>query len=374
MAFETASKILRDAEVSDAGEKPRRPSLFWAEHLAWGAGGTCFARVAAFHALLSHLGFRARKVLGRVEEDFDHAALLVETKGGELLADVGFPLPALLPAREGERETPLATLRAAGTDRGLRVDFSGGVPEGPRGLEIFFPPVSEEEFGERWRRTFHPESRFLRGVWLRVQEEARAVSFSRGEVRIDDLHSRLRLPLASPRASRLEEIFGVDSEALSRAFAMAGDPEPEIADTVLTAYLEVAAAPDEAFAAIAAPDGYRALMEGVAEVTGQEPEGEGWGLTLRAPGPGGAQGEADARFTERVVPDRLARKLAVRRDYATRAYDSSFAVEERAGKTCLLRAVTLPGAREDLLRNDSARGRLAGTLAVDLLAWARMLS
>jgi hypothetical protein len=48
-------------------------------------------------------------------------------------------------------------------------------------------------------------------------------------------------------------------------------------------------------------------------------------------------------------------------------------VSERNGNTYLLREATLSGPREDLLRNDSQRGRLAASLAVDLLAWARML-
>ncbi|HLN58054.1 MAG TPA: hypothetical protein VK416_05800, partial [Thermoanaerobaculia bacterium] len=65
--FETASKIVRSAEVSKPAEKPRGPELFWAEHLDSGAGGTCFARVAAFHALLSDLTFDGRVVLGRVQ-------------------------------------------------------------------------------------------------------------------------------------------------------------------------------------------------------------------------------------------------------------------------------------------------------------------
>ena len=52
---------------------------------------------------------------------------------------------------------------------------------------------------------------------------------------------------------------------------------------------------------------------------------------------------------------------------------SAYRVEEREGRTYLIREATLSGAREDLLRNDSLRGRFAGTLAVDLLAWARML-
>lgn len=371
--FETASKILRDAEVAPPEEKPRGPALFWADHLGWGSGGTCFARVAAFGALVSSLGFSARKVLGRVERDFDHAALLVAAQGEELLADVGFPLPALLPMREAEAETPLMALATSRTERGFRVGFSGGVPDGPRGLEIFLARVPEEEFAERWRKTFRPDSRFLKQVSLRLQEEGRVLSFTRGELRVDDLHSRLRLPLASPRPAALQEIFGTDRDHLARALAIVGDPEPEISDAMLTVYLETDALPEKAFATIASPAAYRGLMEGVAEVIGEEADGETWTVNLRAPRAEGSPEAADARFSERIVPDPAARRLAVRRSYADRAYDSSYAVEERGGEIYLVRSVALTGPRQDLLRNDSARGRMAGTLAVDLLAWARRI-
>ncbi len=370
--FETVSKILRNAEVAGASEKPRAPQVFWEEHLAWGAGGTCFARVAAFEALLGGLGFRVHKLLGRVEAEGDHAALLVETGRESFLADVGFPLPALLPAREGETDTALATLRLSETPRGFRVEFFGGVPEGPRSLEIFSERVSEGEFAKRWQATFRPESRFLSEVSLRKTEESRAVSFFRGEVRVDDLHSRLTIPLPDSRAARLDEIFGVDRERLTRAFALVGDRGPERGGTELTAYLETDAPPEEAFAAISTSAGYRDLMAGVARVTALEelPNG-GWRLEMEAPGQNAEL--PDARFVEEVAPEAESRRLSVRRLYESRAYDSAFATEERNGRTYLLRKLSLPGAREDFLRNDSARGRLAGTLAVDLLAWARMI-
>src|ERR1700751_3791276 len=65
--FETATKILRSAQPLSPEEKPRSPDIFWKDHLDKGAGGTCFARVAAFGALSSALGFQGRAVLGRVE-------------------------------------------------------------------------------------------------------------------------------------------------------------------------------------------------------------------------------------------------------------------------------------------------------------------
>jgi len=86
--FENASKIVRDAEIADGEAKPRTPEIFWADHLESGTGGTCFARVAAFDALLSALGFRTRRLVGKVRSDYDHAALLIATPTGESIADV----------------------------------------------------------------------------------------------------------------------------------------------------------------------------------------------------------------------------------------------------------------------------------------------
>ena len=241
--------------------------------------------------------------------------------------------------------------------------FLSGVPDGPRRLEIFRAPVSEEEFLARWRSTFRPESKFLKNVSLHRRDASRVMTFARGEVRIDDLHTRTRIPIARDRPGKLAELFGVEEEVLRRALAMTGDPDPESAEARITAYLSVEAAPDAAFGALATPDAYRGLLEGVAEVAG-----EGWRLRLSPPG------APQAGFEEDITPHSDRRALDVRRRYTDgREVNLSFRVEERDGATFLVREAILSGAREDLLKNDSARGRLAGTLAVDLLAWARLL-
>lgn len=361
--FETASKIVRDAEISDPVEKPRVPDVFWSDFLESGSGGTCFARVAAFDALLQSSGFTSRKVLGRVLSEFDHAATFVVAGGREWLADVGFPLPALLPAGGGEAETELAVLSATETERGLAVRFLSGVPDGPRRLEVFRAPVADEEFLSHWRATFRPDSKFLGNVSLQKRDGPRVVTFVRGEIRVDDLHTRTRIPLAGDRAPLLSGLFGMDEALLRRAFSIAGDPEPGFADARLTAWLSIEADAERAFGAIATPDGYRQLMEGVADVTG-----EGWRFRLSPPG------AAEAGFEEEVTPDPDRRALAVKRKYPdSREVPLEFRVEVRDGSTWLVREAVLSGARDDLLRNDHARGRLAGTLAVDLLAWARKL-
>ena len=119
--FESASKIVRNAAVPRLEEKARTPEIFWSDHSESGRAGTCFARVAAFEALLSELGFVSRLALGRVQADFDHAALRVSLDGREWIADVGFPLPALLSgeAASDRRDrdaagAPCASCRAPG--------------------------------------------------------------------------------------------------------------------------------------------------------------------------------------------------------------------------------------------------------------------
>src|ERR1700674_3593906 len=108
--FENASKILRNAQESEPARKPRRPEVFWRERLETGSGGTCFARVEAFGALVLDLGFSVRRALGRVRDDFDHAALFIERDGRVMLCDVGYPLPFVLPAKPGDYDGPGATL------------------------------------------------------------------------------------------------------------------------------------------------------------------------------------------------------------------------------------------------------------------------
>ncbi len=366
--FETASKILRNASVADPREKPRLPEVFWSEHLESGSGGTCFARAAAFHALLAELKFASRLVLGRVQSDFDHAALRVTLDGREWIADAGFPLPVLLRDVEEEAETPRGPLRVTPGARGTRVEILGGVPEGPREIEIFRAPVATSEFFDRWRRTFRPDTRFLTAVSLRREKEGRAVSFASGEMRVDDRHSRTRIPLAAPRAPVLEEQFGVDRDLLDRAFAMAGDPEPGLSRAEVSVYLEAASSPREAFEAIASVRGYGGLMEGVARVAGEEPAGKGWRLLLRPPAEEGVQSPA-GEIEEEITPDAGNLTLRVRRG----GRDSFYEAADRGGRTFLVRRLVLDGPRPDLLRNDSLRGRFAGSLAVDLLGWARLL-
>lgn len=369
--FENATKILRDADVADPAAKPRTPDVFWDDHLAHGAGGTCFARVAAFEALLSSLGFECRIALGRVREDFDHAALLVQTPAGHVIADVGFPLPALLAARAGTTEAPTTDLVVTDTDRGWRVAYDGGVPEGPRELEIFAGPLPPAELAARWRATFRRGSSFLTAVVLRVDRGERLLSFARGELRVDDRHTRLTIPLAAPRARALSDAFGVDEAVLARALEIAGDPAPATAAPTLAAYLETSALADAAFEAIASADAYGRLLEGLGRVEHADASPDGFRLAVRPEAPSTAA--EPARLIETVRIRRADRAVDVVREGAGSRAAFTLRALQRNGQAWLVREAEVGVPADALLRNDSLRGRLAGTSAAELLGWARLL-
>jgi hypothetical protein len=366
--FENASKIVRHADVADPAAKPRRPDVFWDDHFALGAGGTCFARVAAFDALLAALGFRTRRALGRVRNPDDHAAIFVEAPGGTMIADVGFPLPALLPAASAFVETPTVALRAEPSPDGFEITLEGGVPDAIRSFAIHAAPVPAEAYDRLWRETFRPGALFIQEVTLRRDLGHRILSFARGEVRVDDLCSRLRVPLLGARPPALAALFDLDERLIARALAIAGDPAPGNGQTTLTAYLETGASPSAAYDAIGSPSGYRRLLEGVGRVEDLRETTSGFRFALSA-----APGEP-AALEEEVSLEPAARRLTIVRRSAAGEQRSSYRALERGGKALLAREAVFPGARDDLLRQDSLRGRLAGILALDLLAWSRLLS
>lgn len=253
------------------------------------------------------------------------------------------------------------------TPRGWAVNLEGGVPIGPRSLELFDAAVSDEEFAAQWQATFRRDSQFLSGVVFRRAFDNRVLSFARGEARVDDLHSRTRIPLPAPRARVLAELSGIDAGVLEQAFSAVGDADPESPDARVEVFLETPGGADQAFAALASPESYARLHEGVATVENERTGPRSWIARLSLPREADAPSPVSPPLEEIVSADDGARSLSVRRGNQRSSWD----VEELIGRTWLVRRATLNGPRPDLLRNDSLRGRLAGTLALDLLAWSR---
>jgi hypothetical protein len=263
---------------------------------------------------------------------------------------VGYPLPFILPPTTARAPECIgATLTVSRSERGFRIGFPDAVPGEARSIAVFDALVSEEDFERAWQATFREGAHFLSGVKLSRVRDGRTTSFAEGEVRVDDRHSRLRVPLREARPARLAEIYGIDHAVLAGALALAGDPDPALLSASLSAHLETDAPAAEAFAAIATREGYRALTEGVARVTGEESTPDGFRLRLAPPeGAGKEQG-----FEESVVVDQAALRLSIERRAAAAVLKSAYRVESREGQTWLVRDALFDSPREDLLRNDA---------------------
>jgi N-acetyltransferase len=357
--FESATKILRGHDRPAAGLLVA-PEEFWDDFLEKGSGGTCFARVEGFCALATGLGFSPRKILGSVEKPGDHAALLIEAGGVPHLCDVGFPLPGVLGLEPGEGVLPLAEYRLEVGQGRARFEYLSG-PRAGESVRFDLSEVSSAAFNERWQATFSAPSKFLDNVVLLKQEPHRAIRFYRGVVSVDDAHTRTRIPVSAPRAVKLERIFEISGDLLSRAFALAGDPEPESRAARIEAFLPDHRA-EEMFRFVASPEGYLRFLAGVGEarLISEAPNG----FTVGLCGPEGAEIAEEVS----VAPD--GRSLEVAREAGLRR--TGFRVEDFRGISRIVRFAELPDAREEFLRSDAGRGRIAGLLAMDLLALSRL--
>lgn len=357
--FESVSKIVRNREIAGREAKPRRPDVFWEDFVERGAGGTCFARTAAFAELADGLGLPSRPLLGAISRPESHAALLFETPGGPLLADVGYPLPEPLGIEPGQRETAIGAIAVSRREEDIRIDFVSG-PERGRSIAFDLRPAEPARWARAWEETFDPEALFLRTVVLRRVQGHRVLRFAEGEVQILDAHSRARIPLPGPdRAGRLAIAFDMDADLVGRALSIAGDPEPAAGSTRVEAYGD---SPDaaEIFERLSTAEGYRRWASGVGEATITDATADGFRVRIR----GGDGEELDERVSVAAGLLTIERRTGLERTGLT--LDRPANAPPR-----LVRFAELPGAREEFLRVDAGRGRIAGLLAMDLLAAER---
>ncbi len=358
--FESASKIVRDRQVEDLADKPRRPGTFWKDFEELGAGGTCFARVAAFEELLRQLGFSSKLLLGEIRSPESHAALLVTLDDTDWLVDAGYPLPDILPFEPADLETPRGHLRMALSGDSATIVFASG-PEAGRRIRFDRRAVTRQQFEAAWRRTFSPDSIFLTDVILRREIEGRVLRFHRGEVQILDASSRTRVPLLEQRSRKLAEIFGIEEELLSGALDRTGDPDPPSR----AARVEVFREGDDSarmLEFLATPEGYRRFARGLGSVEIHPTGARSFEARITP-----ERGEPATELV-RFDPDRSA--LTIDRDFGLKR--TGFEIETTDLGPRLVRYGELPDAREEFLRSDLGRSRIAAVLAMDLAALSRL--
>ena len=366
--FENASKILRDADVSDPAQKPRVPDVFWNDFPRGGDRAAPASRASPRSTRsLTALGSRSRQVAragARRTSTTPRSSSSTPAAGvdrGRRISAAGAPA-----GRRGRgRDAPSRALRATATERGVTSRFVSGVPGRPaRARDLSGLPFPRRSSSRGGGSTFRADSKFFR----RTSRSTAATRQPGHDVRARRSAGR-RPPHAhadpacrrppAPRSPSSSGSTRTSWPALSRS---TGDPEPE--SPTRGSRRTSRSRPRRT------PRSRRSRRRTATAGCSRESRrstGEGRRLPAVAAGRGAQAGvrRGDHAGPGRRALDRPARYAEVGVPVSRSGWRSARA------KTWLVREAVLSGAREDLLRNDSARRPPAGTPRGDLLAWAR---
>lgn len=237
--YENLTKIIKYDAYGDPNRARRFPLEVISDHVAMGAGGTCFSLTATLIHLLRAAGFEAEPILAdRPYGENTHCALLVRGDGGYCLVDPGYlilrpipletlvnPLKARESAGEGEegqrKETRVLTdfneIIFVPTDSGRRLELHT-VQDGKRVHRITFKlqPADPGEFLAAWDSSF--EWDMMRAPVLTRVAGSKQIYLheTRFQVRESSGVSRSKLTLdALPET--VEQAFGLAPSIVRRA-------------------------------------------------------------------------------------------------------------------------------------------------------------
>jgi arylamine N-acetyltransferase len=218
--YENLTKVLKKAREGSAESSRRWPQEVVADHVAHGAGGTCFSLTAALLHLLRALGFRAEPLLADRHYGADtHCALSVWFGGVPHLLDLGFLIVRPVPlASGGEARVATGFNEVVLTPReGAKLDLET-VQDGKRVLRLTFKtaPADPGAFLRAWDASFDWDmmrypllTRIAEGSQLYLHQ-------TRLQVRTRDGASSREVP-PEELAARIAEDFGLDPAIVAHA-------------------------------------------------------------------------------------------------------------------------------------------------------------
>ncbi len=223
LPYENLSKVLRKhdeqtEQTGGASARRRLPQRVFDEHLALGAGGTCFALTRLFSAVLTRLGYRSRVALCDTSHLVDgHCALLVDGGGPTpLLLDPGYLLHWPLPlegASEGEAARGEARLERVADDRYELYTY------GRRRYELKLAKVDMARFEAVWDASF--DWTMMNGVHVCAADEDGGYAYLHGhKLRLQGVADKRTLNLRGREVDELATRFGLAPALIERAYQL----------------------------------------------------------------------------------------------------------------------------------------------------------
>jgi len=211
LPYENLTKLLRKHRESVGRDRLRLPGDVVADHVTYGAGGTCFSLSCLFGLTLDRLGLDGYPVLARMRtERALHTALVIPVDGRHFLIDPGYliHMPVLLrPGATTRVRTKAAVVEITGRPDGRTYDLS---TNGLWRYAFIDDPLDADRFVRLWIESFDWTmmhdlhlSRVCDGGYLYVNgHKLRRMVDGRKE------NQNIRLN----RAEILREEFGLDPE------------------------------------------------------------------------------------------------------------------------------------------------------------------
>jgi arylamine N-acetyltransferase len=221
--YENLTKIIRDAEAGSVEKARRDAGEVIADHVSFGAGGTCFSLTATLLHLLHSLGWQAKPILAdRPYGPDTHCALLVWIAGRPHLLDPGYlitdPIPLEVP---GERIIPTTfhDLRLVPGSSDTLDLYT--VNRGQSTLRITFKtaPVDWGEFVKVWHASFDWNMMHFPVLTRVTGNQHVYLQGNRLQRRTRDCVQRTELP-PDDLADEIARTFGIEPSLVARALAI----------------------------------------------------------------------------------------------------------------------------------------------------------
>jgi arylamine N-acetyltransferase len=224
LPYENLTKIIKDATAGRRDEARRSPGEVIADHMAHGAGGTCFALTATLLHLLRGLGWQAEPLLAdRPYGPDTHCALAVWIEGQPHLVDPGYLLTEPIPLEAGlEQNVPTAfhEVRLVPRAGSGKLDLYT-VSRGNAALRITFKtePVDWGQFLKVWDASFGWDMMRYPVLTRVAGDQHLYLLGQRFQTRSKEAVRRTEIA-PEELASNIARNFGIDARLVVRALAI----------------------------------------------------------------------------------------------------------------------------------------------------------
>lgn len=225
LPYENVTKIIRAHEQDTPEGRMRFPDIVLAEHLDFGAGGTCFSLTSFFEQVLAWAGYDFFTVLcDRSYGAATHCALVVRLGGDDYLVDPGYLLeaPLLIPPRQGHQGRASVQRTEALTVRLVRLGETSQLllfteRHGKQKLRYRFRdiPTPEEDFRQRWIDSF--DWAMMRHLCVSRMDGGKQLYMRDGVVRQMRRDGQGQTSVREGLAATVASMFGIDPRLVDAA-------------------------------------------------------------------------------------------------------------------------------------------------------------